>query len=175
MTGAGPVPEISTARLVLRGHRLEDYDACAAMWSDETVTRFIGGKPATLEESWSRLLRYAGHWALLGFGYWAVIDKATGRFAGEVGFAEIKRDIKPSIAGMPESGWAIAVWAHGQGFATEAVAAAVEWGDKHFALRTTTCIISPDNAASLRVAEKCGYREFVRTMYKGAAAIQFRR
>lgn len=175
MTGVVSVPEIATARLFLRGHRLDDYDVCAAMWSDEAVTRFIGGKSATLEESWSRLLRYAGHWTMLGFGYWAVFERASDRFAGEVGFAESKRDIKPSIAGMPETGWAIAPWAHGQGFATEAVGAVLAWGDTHFARRTTTCIISPDNAPSLRVAEKCGYREFVRTMYKGATAIQFRR
>jgi hypothetical protein len=34
------------------------------------VTRHIGGKPYTEEESWARFLRYFGHWLLLGFGYW---------------------------------------------------------------------------------------------------------
>jgi RimJ/RimL family protein N-acetyltransferase len=63
------VPVIETQRLILRGHRLEDFDALAAMWADPHVARFIGGKPATQEESWARLLRYAGHWRLLGFGY----------------------------------------------------------------------------------------------------------
>jgi len=63
---------IETARLRLRGHGLEDTERMAALWSDAEVTRYIGGRPQTAEESWSRLLRYAGHWRLLGFGYWVV-------------------------------------------------------------------------------------------------------
>ena len=64
------VPVIETARLKLRGHRLDDFTPCAAMWADPVVTRHIGGRPLSEEESWTRLLRYVGHWALLGFGYW---------------------------------------------------------------------------------------------------------
>jgi RimJ/RimL family protein N-acetyltransferase len=63
------VPTLETERLVLRGHRLEDFSDCVALWSDSVVTRFIGGIPSTPEDAWSRLLRYAGHWLLLGFGY----------------------------------------------------------------------------------------------------------
>ena len=133
------------------------------MWANPIVTRFIGGKPSTREELWMRLMRNVGHWSLLGFGYWVVEVKASGRFVGEVGFAELKRDIEPSFEGMPEGGWVLAPEAHGKGFATEAVKAILAWGDKHFAGRTTTCIISPENTASIRVAEKCGYREVART------------
>lgn len=169
------VPRIETERLVLRGHRLEDFATVAAMWADPMVTRFIGGRASTREESWARLTRYVGHWALLGYGYWAVELKAHGRHIGDVGFADWKRDILPSLDGMPESGWAFAPEAHGQGIATEAVTAALAWGDKHFGAKTTTCIIGPDNFASIRVAEKCGYREFCRGDFKGSPTIQFRR
>ena len=62
------VPELETPRLSLRGHRVEDLEDCAAMWGDPQVTRHIGGRPSTKEEVWSRLVRYVGHWALLGFG-----------------------------------------------------------------------------------------------------------
>ena len=79
-------PTLETERLVLRAHRVEDFSDLAALWADPVVTRFISGVPQTAEESWSRLLRYAGHWLLLGFGYWAVEEKATGNFLGEVGF-----------------------------------------------------------------------------------------
>ena len=61
-------PELSTSRLILRGHSIDDFDDCAAMWGDRQVTRFIGGEPSNREQSWSRLLRYIGHWAMLGFG-----------------------------------------------------------------------------------------------------------
>ncbi len=172
---APEIPVLETERLILRGHRLEDFEACVAMWGDAGVTRFIGGKPFTREETWSRLLRYAGHWAHLGFGFWAIEEKASGAFMGELGFAEFKRDIKPSLEGMPEAGWALVAAAHGKGYATEALRAALAWGDKKFAGRTVCCIISPENAASIRVAEKCGFREFARTTYKGSPTVIFKR
>src|SRR5271170_6882454 len=95
-------PSLETERLTLRGHRLEDFVQCAAMWADPHVTRYIGGKPLTEEESWTRLLRYVGHWALLGFGYWVAEENATGSFVGEIGFADYKRDLEPSLKGVPE-------------------------------------------------------------------------
>src|SRR4029077_6257721 len=64
------VPVIETERLKMRGHRLADLNDCAAMWADPIVTRHIGGRPFSEEETWARFLRYAGHWSLMGFGYW---------------------------------------------------------------------------------------------------------
>jgi RimJ/RimL family protein N-acetyltransferase len=171
----GPGPTLETDRLVLRPHTLDDFDDCAAIWADPAVTRHIGGKPSTPSESWARLLRYAGHWTLLGFGYWAVEEKASGRFIGEIGFADFKRGIDPSLAGLPEIGWVLAPDAHGQGFATEGVRAALAWGDAHFGAARTFCIISPENHASIRVAEKCGYRECMRTAYNGSPTTVFTR
>jgi RimJ/RimL family protein N-acetyltransferase len=62
------VPVLETERLRLRGHRLDDFAACAAMWANPIVTRHFG-QTLSGEESWNRVLRYVGHWALLGFGY----------------------------------------------------------------------------------------------------------
>jgi RimJ/RimL family protein N-acetyltransferase len=172
---AAPVPALETARLKLRGHRLDDFAAGAAMWADPMVTRYIGGKPSTEEESWSRLLRYVGHWALLGFGYWVVEEKATGCFAGEVGFADLRRDLEPSLNDTPEIGWVFATHAHGRGYATEAARVAIAWGEAHLGPSQTACIVHPENLASIRVAEKCGYRELRRTKYKGQPTTVFLR
>jgi RimJ/RimL family protein N-acetyltransferase len=177
------VPVLETERLRLRGHRLDDFVYCAAMWADAEVTRFIGGKPLSDEEAWTKFLRYAGHWSLLGFGYWAAEEKATGKFAGEIGFADFKREIEPSLRGVPEIGWVLASAFHGKGYATEAVRAVVEWGDRYFIKRhleqphaeqgRTACIIAPDNLASIRVAEKCGYGQSQLTTYRGHAVLMF--
>jgi RimJ/RimL family protein N-acetyltransferase len=169
------VPILETGRLRLRGHRLADFAACAAMWADPIVTRYVGGKPFSQEEVWTRLLRYVGHWALLGFGYWVIEEKATGEFVGELGFADFKRDIKPPLEDTPEAGWVLASRAHGKGYATEAVRAALAWGDEHFEPARTACIIHPENLVSIRVAQKCGYWEFQRTTYKDHAVILFER
>lgn len=143
------------------------------MWADSNVTRHIRETPFTEEETWTRLLRFVGHWALLGFGYWAVEEKQTGTFLGEVGFADYKRDLKPSLKGIPEIGWVFVSKAHGRGYATEAVRAVIAWGDAHFGNARTACIIAPDNIASIRVAAKCGYREFQRTTYHGHPTLMF--
>ena len=111
------VPVLETARLRLRGHRLEDFANCAALWGAPAVTRYIGGRPFTEEEAWARMLRYVGNWALLGFGYWVIEEKCSGSFLGEGGFAENQRDIQPSLKGMLESGWVFSPSAHGQGYA----------------------------------------------------------
>lgn len=170
-----PPPVLETERLLLRAHRVDDFDDCYAMWSDPVVTRFIGGKPATREETWARLLRYAGHWTLLGFGYWVITDKGSGRFLGDLGFADFHRDIEPGFGGAPEIGWALAPHAHGRGIATEAVTAALTWGERTWPGQRTVCIISPDNLPSIRVAQKCGFREVTKTTYKGSPTVLFER
>ncbi len=181
---APTVPALDTARLTLRGHAVADFAECAAMWADPLVTRYIGGRPATEEEVWARVLRYAGLWVLLGYGYWVVRERGSGRFVGEVGLADFRRDLAPSLEGAPEVGWALATWAHGRGFATEAVRAALAWGDAHFPAETphgaappgrTVCLIAPENAGSVRVAEKCGFREAARATYKGTETLVFER
>src|SRR5579859_4261730 len=167
------VPVLETERLTLRGHRLNDFAACAAMWADPVVTRHIGGRPLDKDESWTRLLRYVGHWALLGFGYWVVEERATGLFIGEAGFADYKRNVQSWPEGAPEIGWVFVTRSHGKGYATEAVRAVVAWGDEHFGARQTGCIIQPENLASIRVAEKCGYRKSQEVMHKGHATVIF--
>jgi RimJ/RimL family protein N-acetyltransferase len=169
------VPVLETERLRLRGHGLEDFPACLAMWSDPAVCRQLGRKPFTEEEAWTRFLRYVGHWALLGFGYWLVEEKSSGQFVGEVGFADYKRDMQSCAKELPEIGWVLATSAHGQGYATEAAKAALNWGDRHFPVGRTTCIISPQNLRSIRVAEKCGYRDLELTLYNGQPTIVFAR
>jgi RimJ/RimL family protein N-acetyltransferase len=173
--GPALVPVLETERLVLRAHRIADFDASAAMWGDPVVTRYIGGKPSTREDVWGRLVRYAGHWPLMGYGYWAIEDKSFGRFIGEAGFADFKRDITPPLGDDPEIGWALTPAAHGKGYATEIVTALVEWGDANLSSKRTVCLIHPDNSPSIYVAKKCGYKEFARTTYKGQPTILFRR
>jgi RimJ/RimL family protein N-acetyltransferase len=172
LAATADVPVLETPRLKLRAHRLDDFMHCGAMWADPMVTRYFG-KPLNEEESWTKFLRYAGHWHLLGFGYWAVEEKATGNFVGEVGFADYKRDLQPLLNGVPEIGWVLASRAHGKGYATEAVHAAVGWGDAHFQSPRTACIIAPENLASIRVAAKCGYRSPQPATYKGKPSLLF--
>src|SRR5262245_47898772 len=168
-------PTIEADRLVLRGYRIEDFPPMAAAWADPEVVRYISGRPSPEEESWARFLRNIALWPMLGYGYWAATEKATGRYVGDVGFADFKRDIEPSLKGVPEIGWVLARESHGRGYATEAAQAALRWLESALGPQRTVCIINDDNLASVRVAEKCGYREFARTAYKGSNVVMFER
>lgn len=167
------VPIIETTRLKLREHRPNDLSECAAMWHDPVVTRHIGGKPFNRQQTWSKILNYAGLWALTGFGYWLVEEKTESRFVGEIGFADFKREVLPDISNLPELGWALSSKEHGKGYATEALQAVLKWGDANLGSRQTACLIDPGNQASLRVAAKIGYKEFQRTTYQGLPTIIF--
>jgi RimJ/RimL family protein N-acetyltransferase len=145
------------------------------MWADPLVTRYIGGKPFSRHETWLKLLRYLGHWSVLGYGYWAVEEKASASFVGELGFADFKRELQPPIEGIPECGWVMASHAHRKGYATEALQAAFAWGDENLNSERTVCIIDPGNLPSLRLAEKLGYRKLVTTTYGGHSTILFER
>lgn len=147
---------IETPRLLLRHHNLADLDSVAALWADAAVTRFIGGKPQSREESWNRLLRYAGHWHHKGYGYFAVVDRASGAFVGDVGLAEGHRGLG-DVDGLPEAGWVLRPSAQGRGFATEAVSAVLDWAASHVDADAVTCLIDVDHAASQRVATRVGF------------------
>jgi RimJ/RimL family protein N-acetyltransferase len=172
--GAPDIPIVETDRLRLRGHTLADFAHTQALWGDAAVVEYLGGKPFTREECWTRFLRYTGHWSLLGFGYWLVEEKETGEFVGEVGFGNFKRDLEPALGEIPELGWVLAASKHGKGYATEAAQAALGWGRQHFRSQDFACIIHPDHRASIKVARKCGFEQRQLGIYKGRPAIIFK-
>ncbi len=175
-TALRKAPELKTDRLILHGHGLKDFAESVALWTDPDVVRFIGGRPFTEEEVWTRLLRYVGHWATLGYGFWAVREAATGRFVGEVGLANFRRALDPTFGDTPEMGWALRPWAHGQGYASEAVQAVLAWAEGRFGAGVrTVCMIDPQNTASIRVAEHLGYRAFAHAIYKDAPTVLYQR
>ena len=152
------IPTIETERLILRPHTVEDFEAYHALWSNDAVVRFISGVASTREQSWGRMLRVAGMWHHMGFGFLAIEEKSSGRFVGEAGFLDMKRDMQPvGTEGTLEAGWALMPEVQGKGYATEALRALIGWAEAHFPERPMSCIIDPDNTASLRLAEKLGF------------------
>lgn len=142
-----------------------------AMWADPVVTRFLSTQPLSPEECWSRLLRYRGHWALMGYGYWAIEGWDTGDYVGDAGFANYRRQTEPQVEIAPEAGWVLARVHHGKGYATEAVQGILAWGRPHFGTGPLRCIIQPDHTTSLRMAAKCGFVPKRTVIYKGSPTI----
>jgi len=171
-----PIPVLETPRLVLRGPKREDFTAYAAMWADPDTTRHIAdGAPKSIEESWTSFLRHAGHWHIVGFGSWIVEEKASARLIGILGFNERKRERAPGLDGLPELGWMFDRAASGKGYATEALKVALGWGRDAFGPVRVIAVTAPDNIASNRVAEKCGFTLFKRAESLGRPRLFFMR
>lgn len=166
-------PIIETDRLVLRAHTADDFAPCCTLWADPGVTRFIGGRPSTPEEVWSRILRYAGLWQLLGYGYFLAIERQAGSVVGEFGLADFRRDITPPFGSTPEAGWAMRPQFHGNGLASEALAAILSWADR--TVPRTVCMIDPANTPSIRLAARLGYTQYAQATYKEHPSLLFAR
>ncbi len=162
------LPRLETERLILRPHRAEDLEAYSATWADPKVLTHFSSPPSP-DEAWSRLLRVAGLWTALGYGYFVAVEKGTGRYAGEVGFADFKRDLDPAQPPDPEAGWVFASWTHGKGIAGEAARAVHDWMDATHAPGRLWCMIAPANAPSLRLADRLGYRRVGTVRFGGEA------
>ncbi|MEZ5896993.1 MAG: GNAT family N-acetyltransferase [Parvularculaceae bacterium] len=169
-------PVIETARLLLRGRTINDFAAYAAIWREpEVVARIGAGQPLSEEDAWNKFSRMAGVWALLGYGFFLVEEKSTGAVIGDIGVCDFKRDITPSLAGMPEFGWVLSSAAHGKGYAKEAVAAVIDWARIKFPGATFCCIIDADNLASIAIAEAFGFRRAATGAYHGGEVVIFHR
>jgi RimJ/RimL family protein N-acetyltransferase len=160
---------LTTDRLVLTPPVPADLDDMVALWTDPAVYERLVGRAFSREEVWHRLLRYIGHWQVAGYGHWTVRTHADGRFVGEVGIMDSRRDTAPRSEGVPEVGWALMGRAQGHGYAREALGALFGWADAR--LPRTVCIIDPANAASLRLATRVGYTVYAEGTYKDRATL----
>jgi RimJ/RimL family protein N-acetyltransferase len=83
--------------------------------------------------------------------------------------------MKPSIEGLPEMGWIFAHHAQGQGYAGEAVAAALAWADETLGPCELAAIISHGNEPSIRLAQRSGFSVREEAVYNGEPILLFRR
>lgn len=152
---------LETSRLRLRIPEAPDAQPMMEIHQDPEAARNIlltaplGG----ITVAWRNIAMLVGHWQLLGYGQWTVIEKATGEVIGRVGLWNPE--------GWPgiELGWIIRRSRWRQGFATEAAQASLQWAWDNVDTNHIISIIPPESLASVRVAEKIGERfECIDTM-----------
>jgi RimJ/RimL family protein N-acetyltransferase len=160
---------------VLRLHTPQDFTAIHAMSGGPAMWTYSERGPMAPEESWAQLLRHAGHWALHGYGVFAVEEKETGLLVGEAGFADFHRGFGGDFDPFPEACWSIRTDRQERGYATEAAAAALAWTEAKMGANRTVCLIHADNVASHRVATKLGYASFRPVKYRGYRALLLQR
>jgi RimJ/RimL family protein N-acetyltransferase len=144
---------LETDRLTLRMLCESDFEAYAEMCADPEVMRYIGdGQPLVRPMAWRNLAQMIGHWSLRGYGIWAAEERSTGTLVGRIGFWN--PDGWPGF----ELGWMLrrAYW--GRGYATEGARAALDFAFTRMEQPAVISLIHPENAASIRVAQRLGER-----------------
>lgn len=155
----------TTERLLLRPPGPGDGPGYRALLMHPVIGEWL--RPQPLEpfepadgDAW--LAEDERHWERFGFGPWAVIEREGGGYLGRVGLRWTELGDRPGIEVL----WAIDPDRHGEGFASEAAAAALDFaGDLD--LDEVFAMILPINVASRRVAAKIGMSEAGEVMHAG--------
>ena len=142
-------PVLETERLRLRLPEERDLDGFVGLMSDEVAARHIGGvMEAPLV--WRQLCTIIGHWAVRGYGFFSVEEKATGDWVGRVG------PWAPHGWPQPEVGWSITRAHWGKGFGPEAAVATMDFAFDELGWDSVIHLIAPENDNSKAVARKLG-------------------
>jgi len=147
------IPTIETERLTLRPFREADVTVLFELLQEPDVFRFVGDRrPPTLQETWRAVAGWIGHWAMRGYGQWAIEERGSGRMIGRAGI------INPAEWPGPEVGYLLGRAWWGQGYATETASAAMAWGFREFPFDELISLIDPANHRSIAVATRLGER-----------------
>ena len=174
MTGPGlPVRlPITTDRLVLRPHTMDDLDDLVVFHSDPEVVRYVPWPVRDREETEQTLRVKLTQTELVAHGQWLVLAvevRATGRVIGEV-------LLKWASDRQGEVGFALGRDHQGQGYAAEAATAMLRLGFDDLGFHRITAVVIEGNATSARLLGRLGFRQEARFVdgvhFKGARSTQ---
>jgi RimJ/RimL family protein N-acetyltransferase len=155
------IPTLVTERLVLRPFVHEDLTELAVLHAEESFWWYPLRAGMTMEQTVGFLVRTIERYESDGFGIEALLDRESGAMIGWAGLAV--PHFLPEILPAVEVGWRLASAYRGRGLATEAGAAAVDWGFTEGGLTRIVSIYEPENVASGKVMEHLGFTTFLRT------------
>ncbi|HWB25812.1 MAG TPA: GNAT family N-acetyltransferase [Chitinophagaceae bacterium] len=144
---------LATERLIIRNWIDSDTVPFIALNKDADVMKYFP-KPLTGEETIQLLERIKNHLASNSFGLWAVEHKLTGQFLGFTGLGvpRFEAFFTPCV----EIGWRFIKKAWGQGFATEAASACLQYGVEVLHMEKIVSFTSVLNTRSENVMKRLG-------------------
>lgn len=141
---------LETERLLLRRwDAARDLDDALAIYGDPVTMRFIPCGPLSRERTLGLLNRLIDLDREHGFGIWPVVHKTDSRVIGECGITYI-----PGHGKDVEIAWIFNRAYHGNGYATEAARAVMQYAAGTAGLKSIYALIDRENAASIRVANR---------------------
>ena len=160
------IPTLETDRLFLRTPLFEDLDPMADFFQNSGRAKFVGG-PMDKGEVWRALLRAAGHWHIRGYGFWHIVDRATGRMCGYTGYLHHIEWPEAELA------WVVLDGYEGKGIAFEAAQAARAAGPA-LGLPAPISLIAPKHTRSRALAERLGAWAEEETVFMGEPVVIYR-
>lgn len=149
--------------MVLRRFTGDDVDLLYELDNDPEVMRYInGGAPVPRDEIVDETLPafLAAHERVDGYGFWAAVERTSGRFLGWFHLRPGPDDGPLE----PELGYRLHRFAWGRGYATEGSLALIDHGFGSLGVERVHATTMAVNTRSRRVMEKCGLR-YVRTFH----------
>ncbi len=155
------LPILETERLILRPFQIDDVPAWHLMQQDPEITRYTGDGGVVSEQEMENRIRehVLGDYKKHGFGRWIVVHKEDNCIIGFTGLKYI-----PDMD-VVDLGYRFARKYWGQGIATEASIAALDFGFNELELEKIVAYIIPENIGSQKVLEKLGFT-YVREFYE---------
>jgi RimJ/RimL family protein N-acetyltransferase len=153
--GPPGIPTLTTPRAVLRPFVFGDLDELATLHAEESFWWYPLRSAMSKDETIGFLERVLARYGSDGFGIEALLDRASGTMIGWAGLAV--PHFLPEILPAVEVGWRLSGRWRGRGLATEAGAAALEFGFTTGGLERIVSIYEPENVASGRVMERLGF------------------
>jgi RimJ/RimL family protein N-acetyltransferase len=145
------VPVLTTERLTLRPHRMEDFAPFATFFASNAAA-YIGG-PMDARQAWKVFGAAVGSWELLGFGGWAVEERVSAAVVGQVGLG------RPPHFPEREIGWIVFPAYQRRGYAREAAREARRFAFGTLGWTTAVSYVDPENVASIATARALGCTE----------------
>ena len=153
---------LTTERLELWKPQVGDFDGLNAINTDPRTLTFLGNWSPGRPDSFARLTRNAGSWALWGYGTFMVRRKGMPQIIGNCGIFRSYRGFAHGLDDVPEAGWIIHPDHWGQGYAGEIMRAVLPWFDEVHGSQRIACMIEQGNTASQRLAAQLGFAEYAR-------------
>ena len=166
-------PLLKTGRLELWQPQLGDLPDLFELTRSDEARRYLGSFVPSQMDSFARLYRNAGSWALHGYGIFMVRLKGQPQIVGTCGVFRSHRGFGAELGldDVAEAGWIIHPDHWGQGIAREAMEAALAWFDETHGNQRIACMIEAGHAASEALAAKLGFVEYVRHEPEGEAEL----
>lgn len=148
---------LTSERLLFRQHTMADMEAFCAMEQDPEVRRYVGGNPRTREEAERRFINGPLQAVNDRMAVWAAILKSENKYIGRCGVYPHYKPEGEIIKDEGTLGFYIAHEYWGNGFATEAGRAFIQFGFNELKLKCIVASVQIGNDASVHVIEKLGF------------------